>query len=147
MKFFRFLSLQTYTNDTNDNPSVWIPPRGTSGLFLCVCQTGVHTCSTSNGISMFREGPLHVATSLCHCAPSKPYSTNMRNLDQLSSFEHDELRLPQFEHCWQQLQNFPRTGQGMVFRAFPCFSMVLRTMALQFLLVPLWFLPSWRRSW
>ena len=70
-----------------------------SGLFLCVYQTGVHTCSTLIGISMFHEGPLHVATSLCHCAPSKPYSTNMRNLDQLSSFEHDELRLPQFEHC------------------------------------------------
>ena len=80
MKFFRFLSLQTYTNDTNDtndNPSVWIPPRGTSGLFLCVCQTGVHTCSTSNGISMFREGPCHVATSLCHYMPSKPHSTSM----------------------------------------------------------------------
>ena len=68
------------TNDTNDNPSVWIPPRRTSGLFLCVCQTDVQTCSTSSGISMFREGPLHIATSLCHCTPSKPHSTSMVNL-------------------------------------------------------------------
>ena len=68
------------TNDTNDNPSVWIPPRRTSGLFLCVCQTDVQTCSTSSGISMFREGPLHIATSLCHRTPSKPHSTSMINL-------------------------------------------------------------------
>ena len=52
------------TNDTNDNPSVWIPPRRTSGLFLCVCQTDVQTCSTSSGISMFHEGSLRIATSL-----------------------------------------------------------------------------------
>ena len=128
------------TNVTNDNPNVWIPPRRTSGLFLCVCQTDVQTCSTSSGISMFREGPLHLATSLCHCTPSKPHSTSMVNLDQLSSFdkdmlEHVELRVSQFEHSLQRLQNLPRTGQGMLFHGFPWFSMVFRMMALQFLLV------------
>ena len=29
---------------------------------------------------MFREGPLHIATSLCHRTPSKPHSTSMINL-------------------------------------------------------------------
>jgi hypothetical protein len=61
----------------------------------------------------------------------------MVNLDQLSSFdkdmlEHVELRVPQFEHSLQRLQNLPRTGQGMLFRGFQWFSMVFRMMALQF---------------
>ena len=72
------------TNDTNDNPSVWIPPRRTSGLFLCVCQTDVQTCSTSSGISMFHEGPLRIATSLYVTVRlanlCKPHSTSMVNL-------------------------------------------------------------------
>ena len=115
------------TNDTNDNPSVWIPPRRTSGLFLCVCQTDVQTCSTSSGISMFHEGPLRIATSLCHRTPSKPMQTSFNQNDQLSSFdkdmlEHVELRVPQFEHSLQQLQNLPRTGQGMLFHDFQWFS-------------------------
>ena len=46
--------------------------------------------------------------------------------------EHVELRVPQFEHSLQRLQNLPRTGQGMLF--LRC-SMVFRMMALQFLLV------------
>ena len=49
--------------------------------------------------------------------------------------EHVELRVPQFEHSLQRLQNLPRTGQGMLFHGFQWFSMAFRMMALQFLLV------------
>ena len=49
--------------------------------------------------------------------------------------EHVELRVPQFEHSLQRLQNLPRTVQGMLFHGFQWFSMVFRMMALQFLLV------------
>ena len=49
--------------------------------------------------------------------------------------QHVELRVPQFEHSLQRLQNLPRTGQGMLFHGFQWFSMVFRMMALQFLLV------------
>ena len=49
--------------------------------------------------------------------------------------EHVELRIPEFEHSLQRLQNLPRTGQGMFFHGFQWFSMAFRMMALQFLLV------------
>ena len=135
------------TNDTNDNPSVWIPPRRTSGLFLCVCQTDVQTCSTSSGISMFREGPLHLVTSLYVTVRlanlCKPHSTSMVNLVVLTRtcLQHVELRVPQFEHSLQRLQNLPRTGQGML---FPWFSMVFNGFPHDGIAVPLgplWFLP------
>ena len=56
----------------------------------------------ASGISMFREGPLHTAASLCHRMPSKLYSTSM----SLSSFdkgvlEHVQLSV-QFEHSSQR---------------------------------------------
>ena len=58
--------------------------------------------------------------------------TSFNQHGQLSSFdkdmlEHVELRVPQFEHSLQRLQNLPRTGQGMLF--LRC-SMVFRMMAL-----------------
>ena len=40
-------------------------------------------------MSTFREGVLHVATSLCHYVSS---------VDK-GMLEHDELTVPQFEHC------------------------------------------------
>ena len=87
--------------------------------------------------------------TICHCTPSKPHSTSMVNLDQLSSFdkdmlEHVELRVPQFEHSLQRLQNLPRTGQGMLFHGFQWFSMVFHGFPHDGIAVPLgplWFLP------
>ena len=72
----------------------------------------------ASGISMFREGPLHIAASLCHRMPSKLFSTSM----SLSSFDKGVLEhvqpSVQFEHSSQRLQNLPSTSkckQGMVF--------------------------------
>ena len=78
--------------------------------------------------------------TICHCTPSKPMQTSFNQHGQLSSFdkdmlEHVELRVSQFQHSLQRLQNLPRTGQGMLFHGFQWFSMAFRMMALQFLLV------------
>ena len=127
------------TNDTNDNPSVWIPPRRTSGLFLCVRQTDVQTCSTSSGISMFREGPLHIATSLRHRTPSKPHSTSMVNLVVLTRTCLNMLH-------WEFLKsNIVYHGCNTYHvRGKACFSMVFNGFPHDGIAVPLgplWFLP------
>ena len=70
---------------------------------------------------MFREGPLHLAISLCHTVCVANLIEPARSFDSKSMLEHDELRL---EHCFQQLRNLRRTGQGMVFRVFQWFSIV-----------------------
>ena len=104
----------------------------------------------SNGISMFRERPLHFATSLCHYMPGKPHSTSMLDLVVLTCFdkdtlEYDELRVSQFEHCFHQLRNLPRTGARHGFPWLQWFSLVFNGFpddGIAVPLGPLWFLAS-----
>ena len=51
------------------------------------------------GISMFREGSLHIAASLCHSTPSKLYSTStsLSSSFDKGALEHVQLSV-QFEH-------------------------------------------------
>ena len=71
---------------------------------------------------------------------------------KLSSFdkdvlEHTELRVHQYEQGIQQLSNPPLTGQPMFSMVFINVFMGFPNDGIAVPLGPLWFLPSWRRSW
>ena len=133
------------TNDTNDNPSVWIPPRRTSGLFLCVCQTDVQTCSTSSGISMFSWRSFAYSNiTICHCTPSKPHSTSMISLvvltrTCLNMLNWEFLNLNKVYNGWKTYHVRGKACFSMVFNGFPHDGIAVP-------LGPLWFLPHLLRG-
>ena len=109
--------------------SVRTAPRCTSGtLAIVYVRQMFGLAAASNGISMSREDPLRYCNiTMSNRTPSKPMQTSFNHFYQFSSFdkdmlEHVELRVPQFEHSLQRLQNLPRTGQGMLFNGFPWLS-------------------------
>ena len=154
MKFFRFLSLQTCTqwHQWQSKSKCLDTSKGHfRTLSLCMSDRCSHLLDFQWHQYVSWRSFAFSNVTMSHSMRSKPYWTSMLHFVVLTQkvfdkdiLEHDELRFSQIEHCFQQLRNLPRTGAR---HGFPWFSMVFRMMALQFLLVQLWFLPSWRRSW
>ena len=155
MKFFRFLSLQTCTqwHQWQSKSKCLDTSKGhfrtfQDSFFVYIRQVFTRARRPMAWVC-FMQVLLHVATSLCHCTPSKPYSTSMLDLVVLA---RTCLNIMNWEFLNLNIvdNSFESLARTEARHGFPWFSVVINGFSDDGIAVPLgplWFLPSWRRSW